>query len=43
LGMQALQRIGQADDVAGVVGFLASYASRWVTGEVIEAGGGSKL
>jgi NAD(P)-dependent dehydrogenase (short-subunit alcohol dehydrogenase family) len=43
LGMQALQRIGQADDVAGVVGFLASDASRWVTGEVIEAGGGSKL
>jgi 3-oxoacyl-[acyl-carrier protein] reductase len=43
LSMQALQRIGQADDVAGVVGFLASDASRWVTGEVIEAGGGSKL
>jgi NAD(P)-dependent dehydrogenase (short-subunit alcohol dehydrogenase family) len=43
LGMQALQRIGQADDVAGVVGFLSSDASRWVTGEVIEAGGGSKL
>lgn len=43
LGMQALQRIGHADDVAGVVGFLASDASRWVTGEIIEAGGGSKL
>jgi 3-oxoacyl-[acyl-carrier protein] reductase len=43
LSLQALQRIGQADDVAGVISFLASDASRWVTGEIIEAGGGSKL
>jgi 3-oxoacyl-[acyl-carrier protein] reductase len=43
LGMQALQRVGQADDVAGVVGFLASDASRWITGDIIEAGGGSRL
>jgi NAD(P)-dependent dehydrogenase (short-subunit alcohol dehydrogenase family) len=41
--MLALSRVGVAHDVAGVVGFLASDASRWVTGEVIEAGGGSKL
>jgi len=40
---QALKRIGQAEDVADVVGFLASPAARWVTGEVIEVGGGSGL
>ncbi len=43
LGMQALQRVGHPDDVAGVVAFLASDASRWVTGETVEASGGSKL
>jgi 3-oxoacyl-[acyl-carrier protein] reductase len=43
LGMQALQRIGHADDVADVVAFLASDASRWVTGDTIQVGGGSKL
>jgi NAD(P)-dependent dehydrogenase (short-subunit alcohol dehydrogenase family) len=43
LGMQALQRIGHADDVADVVAFLASGASRWVTGDTIQVGGGSKL
>ena len=43
LSMQALQRIGQPDDIADVVGFVASDASRWVTGQVIEPSGGSKL
>jgi 3-oxoacyl-[acyl-carrier protein] reductase len=43
IGMQALQRIGHADDVADVVAFLASDASRWVTGDTIQVGGGSKL
>jgi 3-oxoacyl-[acyl-carrier protein] reductase len=43
LGMQALQRIGHPDDVADVVTFLASDASRWVTGDTIQVGGGSKL
>jgi 3-oxoacyl-[acyl-carrier protein] reductase len=43
LGMQALQRIGHPDDVADVVAFLASDASRWVTGDTIQVGGGSKL
>ncbi|MDX2309322.1 MAG: SDR family oxidoreductase [Hyphomicrobium sp.] len=40
---QALKRVGQADDVADVVAFLTSPAARWVTGEVIEVGGGSAL
>ena len=43
LGMQALKRVGQADDIAGVVAFLAGPDSKWVTGQVIEASGGSRL
>nr|HML30409.1 SDR family oxidoreductase [Hyphomicrobium sp.] len=42
-GKQALKRIGQPEDVADVVKFLAGPDSRWVTGQVIEAGGGSGL
>jgi 3-oxoacyl-[acyl-carrier protein] reductase len=41
--MQALKRVGVASDIAGVVGFLASEESSWVTGQIIEASGGSKL
>ena len=41
--MQSLKRIGQPDDVASVVEFLASDASRWITGDVIAVDGGSKL
>ena len=36
----ALNGIGSPEDVAEVIGFLASEASRWVTGEHIDAGGG---
>jgi 3-oxoacyl-[acyl-carrier protein] reductase len=43
LGIQALQRVGHADDVAGVIAFLASDAARWVTGDTVQAGGGSKI
>ena len=43
MGMQALQRIGHADDVADVVTFLASDSARWVTGDTVQVGGGSKL
>jgi 3-oxoacyl-[acyl-carrier protein] reductase len=43
LSIPALQRIGHADDVADVIAFLASGASRWVTGDTIQAGGGSKI
>ncbi len=43
LGMQALKRVGQADDIAGVAAFLAGPDSKWVTGQVIEASGGSRL
>jgi NAD(P)-dependent dehydrogenase (short-subunit alcohol dehydrogenase family) len=43
MGMQSLKRIGQPDDVASVVAFLASEESRWITGDIIAVDGGSKL
>ncbi|KUJ65347.1 3-oxoacyl-ACP reductase [Streptomyces albus subsp. albus] len=39
----ALGRVGRPEDVADVVGFLASDDARWVTGRVIDATGGSGL
>ena len=42
-GMQALKRIGQPDDVASVIAFLASEDARWITGDTIHVDGGSKL
>jgi NAD(P)-dependent dehydrogenase (short-subunit alcohol dehydrogenase family) len=41
--MQALKRIGQPDDIAEAVLFLASDQSRWVDGRSIEVSGGSNL
>ncbi|MEU2039204.1 SDR family oxidoreductase [Nocardia niwae] len=41
--MSPLQRVGQAADVADVVGFLASDDARWVTGQWIDATGGGLL
>ncbi|MFD0319303.1 SDR family oxidoreductase [Streptomyces flavalbus] len=41
--LSALGRIGRAEDVAAVVAFLASDDGRWVTGQVIDATGGSQL
>jgi 3-oxoacyl-[acyl-carrier protein] reductase len=35
-----LGRIGQPEDIADVVGFLASRDARWVTGQVLAVGGG---
>ena len=35
-----LGRIGQPDDIADVVGFLASDAARYLTGQVITVDGG---
>jgi NAD(P)-dependent dehydrogenase (short-subunit alcohol dehydrogenase family) len=43
MAMQSLKRIGQPGDVASVVEFLASDASRWITGDVIAVDGGSRL
>ena len=43
LGIQALKRIAQPDDIGGVIAFLASEDARWITGETIHVDGGSKL
>ena len=43
LGMQALKRVAQPDDIAPVVRFLASDDARWITGESLHVDGGSKL
>ena len=43
LGMQALKRMAQPDDIAPVLAFLASDEARWVTGESIHVDGGSTL
>jgi len=40
---QALKRIGQPDDIADAVLFLASNDSRWVDGRSLEVSGGTRL
>jgi len=35
-----LQRIGQPEDIADVIVFLTSEQARWLTGQIIDAGGG---
>jgi 3-oxoacyl-[acyl-carrier protein] reductase len=39
----ALGRIGQPDDIADIVAFLASSDARWITGAAIDASGGQWL
>lgn len=43
LGIQALKRLAQPDDIAGAVAFLASDEARWITGDILQVDGGSKL
>jgi 3-oxoacyl-[acyl-carrier protein] reductase len=43
LGIQALKRIAQPDDIAGAIAFLASDAARWISGDTLRVDGGSKL
>jgi NAD(P)-dependent dehydrogenase (short-subunit alcohol dehydrogenase family) len=41
--LAALGRVGQPQDIADIVAFLASDNARWVTGTVIDATGGAGL
>jgi len=41
--MSVLSRVGQPADVADVISFVASEDARWVTGQFIDATGGTKL
>lgn len=43
LGMQAIKRMAQPDDIGAVVAFLASDDARWITGDTLHVDGGSKL
>jgi 3-oxoacyl-[acyl-carrier protein] reductase len=43
LGIQALKRLAQPDDIGGVVAFLASDEARWISGDTVHVDGGSKL
>ncbi|REF00948.1 SDR family NAD(P)-dependent oxidoreductase [Thermomonospora umbrina] len=42
-GLSAFGRLGEPDDIAGVVAFLASSDARWITGAWIDATGGTLL
>jgi NAD(P)-dependent dehydrogenase (short-subunit alcohol dehydrogenase family) len=41
--MAALGRVGQANDIGGIVAFLCSEDAGWITGQRIEASGGLTL
>src|SRR3546814_1889513 len=43
VGKTALGRLGQPDDIASAVTFLASPVSGWITGQIIAASGGMHL
>jgi 3-oxoacyl-[acyl-carrier protein] reductase len=43
LGMQALKRMAQPDDIGDAIAFLASDEARWITGDTLRVDGGSKL
>jgi 3-oxoacyl-[acyl-carrier protein] reductase len=43
MGIQALKRVAQPDDIGGVIAFLASEDARWITGDTVRVDGGSKL
>ena len=41
--LTALKRIGQAEDIGGIIAFLCSKDAGWITGQRIEASGGINL
>jgi 3-oxoacyl-[acyl-carrier protein] reductase len=43
LGLQALKRLAQPDDIGGVVAFLTSDDARWIGDNIVRVDGGSKL
>jgi NAD(P)-dependent dehydrogenase (short-subunit alcohol dehydrogenase family) len=42
-GVTALGRVGEADDIGGVVAFLCTDDARWINGQRIEVSGGMML
>jgi NAD(P)-dependent dehydrogenase (short-subunit alcohol dehydrogenase family) len=43
LGIQALKRMAEPDDIGAAVAFLASDEARWITGDTLRVDGGAKL
>jgi 3-oxoacyl-[acyl-carrier protein] reductase len=43
LSIQALQRVADPGDIAGVITFLTTDEARWITGDTLRVDGGSKL
>jgi 3-oxoacyl-[acyl-carrier protein] reductase len=43
MGESALKRVGQPEDLANLVAFLASDKARHITGEVIKIDGGQYI
>ncbi|WP_279538821.1 SDR family oxidoreductase [Paenibacillus agricola] len=41
--MSAFGRVGTTKDIADVVAFVASEEARWITGQFIDATGGTRL
>ena len=41
--LSAFNRIGEPEDIADVVAFLASDDARWITGAMVDATGGTLL
>jgi len=41
--MTALGRVGEPDDIGGVVAFLCSEDAKWINGQRIELTGGMNL
>lgn len=41
--LSVFSRVGQPNDVADVIAFLASDQARWMTGQVVDASGGARL
>src|SRR6266849_1019539 len=41
LGIQALKRLAQPEDIGGVVAFLATDDARWISGDTLRVDGGS--
>ncbi len=42
-GQSPFGRIGEPDDIAGVVAFLAGEESRWIAGQIIRVNGGNMV
>ena len=43
MSRQALKKVGEPPEIADAIAFLAGNDSRWITGQRIEASGGSSL